>query len=124
MKEIEEQLNELKIEDYIWLLFIFVSIVALISNYYERKYVVTKNKKDFKIYKTINIDLLIISFLVYLYFSLLSYKKYKQTLKTGNIRELFFSKLNLFATSLFLIAGLLNIFIESKSDIEAGDIFL
>ena len=124
MDEIKEQLNELRIEDYIWIIFIFVSIVAIVSDHFERDWLLTKNKDDYKTYKTINVVLLTISFLVYLYFVLLSYKKYKQTIHKRSIRELFFSEVNLFAASLFLIGGILNIFTEIKSNVGDADIFL
>ena len=124
MDEIREQLNELRIEDYIWIIFIFVSIVAIVSDHFERNWLLTKNKKDYHTYKTINVVLLIISFLVYLYFVLLSYKKYKQTAHKKSVKELFFSEVNLFATSLFLIGGLLNIYTEVKSNVGDADIFL
>lgn len=124
MKEINEQLAELKIEDYIWIIFIFVSIAAIVSDYFEKDWLLTKNKKDYKTYKTINVTLLIISFIVYLYFVLLSYKKYKQTRHNKSIKELFFSEVNLFAASLFLIGGLLNIYTEMNSNVGDADIFL
>ena len=82
------------------------------------------DKKDYHTYKTINVVLLTISFLVYLYFVLLSYKKYKQTAHKKSVKELFFSEVNLFAASLFLIGGLLNIYTEVKSDVGDADIFL
>ncbi len=124
MNEIKEQLNELKIEDYIWIIFIFVSIVAIVSDHFERNWLLTKNKKDYHTYKTINVTLLTISFLVYFYFVLLSYKKYKQTAHKRSVKELFFSEVNLFAASLFLIGGLLNIYTEVKSNVGDADIFL
>ncbi len=124
MDEIKEQLQELQIEDYIWIIFIFVSIVAIVSDKFEKKWLLTKNKNDYKTFKTINITLLIISFLVYLYFTLLSYKKYKNNIQHKSIKELFFSEINLFSASLFLIGGLINIFSEVNSNTGDEDIFL
>ncbi len=124
MKEIEEQLNELRIEDYIWIIFIFISIVAIVSDYFERKWLLNKNRKDYQTFKTINIVLLTISFFVYLYFVLLSYKKYKQNYGKKSVREMFFTRLDLLASALFLIGGLLNIFIESNSDVGDNNVFL
>ena len=124
MEEINEQLAELRIEDYIWIIFIFVSIAAIVSDYFEKDWLLTKNKKNYQTYKNINVTLLTISFIVYLYFVLLSYKKYKQTRHNKSIKELFFSEVNLFAASLFLIGGLLNIYTEVKSNVGDADIFL
>ncbi len=124
MDDVREQLKELKVEDFIWIIFIFVSIMAIVSDKYEKDWVVSKKTSSYKTYKGINIFLLGISFLVYLYFVLLSYKKYKSSLKNKKVSELFFSKINLFAASLFLIGGLLNIFIEVNSNDFDGNLFL
>ena len=124
MKEISEQLKEIKIEDYIWIILIFVSIFAIVSDYFEKEWLIKKNEKDYNNYKSINITLLIITFLVYFYFVLLSYKKYKQSLGSNSLKEIFFNQINLFAASLFLIAGLLSIFVEINSNKANNDIFL
>ena len=72
MDDVREQLKELKVEDFIWIIFIFVSIMAIVSDKYEKDWVVSKKTSSYKTYKGINIFLLGISFLVYLYFVLLS----------------------------------------------------
>ena len=33
-----ETFNEVRIEDYIWIIYIFLAIFALVSNYYEKEY--------------------------------------------------------------------------------------
>ena len=40
-----ETITELRIEDYIWLIYIFLAIFAIISNYYEREYLKTSKTK-------------------------------------------------------------------------------
>lgn len=122
--EIREQLQELEIEDLIWIILIFASIMAIISNYFEREWVKKKTKKDYQTFKNINTTILIVSFLVYFYFVLLSYKKYCQTKGQTNLRKIFFSELNLFTASLFLVGGLLNIFIETNSNVGDANMFL
>ena len=124
MKEIKEQLIELQIEDFIWIIFIFVSIAAIISDNYESKWLLNHDQKAHNSYKKINIILLIISFVVYLYFLLLSYKRYKKLHATGSIKDMFFSDIDLVAASLFLIGGLLNIYITLNTDVLDGDLFL
>lgn len=123
MNDINEQLKEIAIEDFIWIIFIFTSIAALLSDNFEKKWLLTKNKKDYVTYKEINIVLLIISFLVYLYFFIINYKKYKQAHQTGTIKDMFFNDINFVAASLFLIAGLLNLYTET-ADNDITSIFL
>ena len=61
-------IRNLKIENLIWIIYLFISIAALVSNYFEEDYIKTKNFKDFRTYKTINVEIFIVAFFIYLYF--------------------------------------------------------
>ena len=65
----EELLKKIQIEDYIWIANFFIIIFALISNKYEKDYISNKNINSKKIYKTINICIFIILFIIYGYFA-------------------------------------------------------
>lgn len=119
MKELESQLKELQIEDYIWILFYFIATAALISDFFERHWLITKNPKDYKIFKNINIILLLISFFVYLYYVVINYKHYKEVKNTKSVQEMFLKETSFVAASLFLVGALLYIYVEIKS--RAGD---
>ena len=101
----EKALKELKTEDYIWLISLFSAFLAIISNHYERSYLLTKNKRDQQIFKTINIGLLTTTFFIYLYFLLLSYSRFKEN--SLSLRDFCLKNLNFVAASLFLIGGIL-----------------
>ena len=53
----EDKLKNLDKENIIWLIYIFIFVMAIVSNYYEEKYLFTKDyksKRDFRhIYKKI-----------------------------------------------------------------------
>ena len=68
MKDISENLKELEIEDFIWIISLFSACFALLSNKLEKDYLYTHNLSKEKEYKTINIALLVIAFFIYLYF--------------------------------------------------------
>ena len=55
--KLNEKLKELSIENIIWLVYIFIAIFALISNYYESKYYYTNNIEDRKKQRYILIDI-------------------------------------------------------------------
>ena len=107
MNDINETLNELKIEDYVWIIYIFLAIFALISNYYEKNYTVTKNKDARKNFRTINTTIFIITFFIYLYFVLLNYKEIKKLGANASPKRVFWAN-----AVLFLIAGIISLLIS------------
>lgn len=90
-------------ENEIFYIYIAISILGLISNDLEKK-----NKEKYRsLNKFISISNTIALFIIYIYFFTQSYKKYK---KKPSLKRLL-----LFISSiLFLIAGLINLYIEIK----------
>ena len=54
--ELKEKLDELKTEDYIWLLYIGIIIISWYSNNVERKYFITRDLKSKEKFKDENLD--------------------------------------------------------------------
>ena len=50
----EDKLKNLDKENIIWLIYIFIFVMAIVSNYYEEKYLFTKDYKSKKVYTNIN----------------------------------------------------------------------
>ena len=78
MKDINKTLKELKIEDFIWIVYLFIAGLALFSNFLERKAILNNDMLAKKEYKTINICLLSIGFFIYLYFLIVAYQDVKE----------------------------------------------
>lgn len=116
MNNINKILKELEIEDIIWIITLFSAIFAIISNKFERDYVINYSKKSQKTYKTINITLLIISFFIYLYFLLLSYSRIKEINPSTTFKQARLTNINFIAATLFIVASLISIFVEIFSD--------
>ena len=87
--------------------------MAIVSNYYEEKYLFTKNFKAKRIYKKINLTVLVIGLLIYLYFVVINYENIRNS-KYGSLRE--------FASIMFFIAGAIYLYIEyqGQNEIEVG----
>ena len=115
-----ETLNELRIEDYIWIIYIFLAIFALVSNYYEKEYLKKNKKKDENIFRTINTEIFIVTFLIYLYFVYLNYKHIKRLDIHSSPKKILAANAGLIAAILFLIAGgislLISIYGEDEDD--------
>ena len=96
-------IKELEIENLIWIIYIFISILAIISNYYEKKYYYFKIFKDKEKYRQINMTIFTIALIIYLYFYYLQIKN-KSTSKNENLKT--------YANLLFIIAGAIFLFTE------------
>ena len=95
--------NLINTENEIFYIYIAISILGLISNNLE-----DKNKSKFKsTIKFISITNAIVLFIIYIYCFQNAYKSYKKKKNTKRI-------LLLISTTLFLIAGLINLYVELR----------
>ena len=116
------KLQRLKNEDFIWIIYFFIAIAAIISNIYERNFNLTNNINSQKKFKTINIAIFIIVFFIYLYFVLINYEDVKTLRKEATKKEVITSHLALIASLLFLIGGLIFVFVEINRDTPNEDV--
>lgn len=116
MNKVLKTLEEIKIEDWIWIIYLFNASLALISNFFERDFLKTGNKISKRTFKTLNIGILIVVFFIYIYFVLLTYSRFKERESHTTLKSLFVTNANFIAACLFLIGGLLYIFTEIISD--------
>ena len=99
-------LSELRIEDFIWTIYIFIAIFSMISNYYEKRFYFFKIYQDKQKYRFINVAILEVAIIIYLYFL---YNR----IKHANDNK--YSYLAIFASTLFVIAGAIMLYTEFKS---------
>ncbi len=114
-------LKLLKEEDIIWYIYFFIVLFALIANSFEEKYIFTKNKEDRQKGRNINITLLVIAFIIYLYYVVIAIQdiniaKFKDEKRQKVALE------RLITTLVFLIGGALSIYTEL--DDNSGDVDL
>ena len=114
-------LKLLKEEDIIWYIYFFIVLFALIANSFEEKYIFTKNKEDRQKGRNINITLLVIAFIIYLYYVVIAIQdiniaKFKDEKRQKVALE------RLITTLVFLIGGALSIYAEL--DDNSGDVDL
>lgn len=117
----KETLTEVRIEDYIWIIYIFLASFALISNYFEKEYLKKHNKKDENIFRTINTEIFIVTFIIYLYFVYINYKHIKKLGPNTSLKKFIVENASFIASILFLIGGgiflLISIFGNDDEDI-------
>lgn len=78
MDELDEKLRKLAIEDFIWLMYIFIIFMSWYSNFFERKYFIYNDLNSKEKYRTIIITIFLILFFIYLYFLKDSYDDLKK----------------------------------------------
>ncbi len=116
MDKVTKTLHELDIEDLIWVIYIFISALAIYSNYLERIYVTKHDVLAKKKYKTINISILSIGFFIYLYFLILAYQKHKEKDNRTTLKNILIKDARLIASILLIICAIITLLSEIMSD--------
>lgn len=107
---LEKKLKELKISDYIFEILIVTSLVGIYADKKERDKYLHRDEEGLKKAHNIRLVLLTISILIYLYFLNNRIKEHK------NATNKFLSHLDILATILFVIGGLIFLYDEFKGD--------
>ena len=108
-----ERLKALKIGDYIYALFILLSLLGFYANKKEKNYIFNIDKNGKKKAHTSRIIILVVALLVYIYFLENRIKKKKED-KTKT--EIFLGNLDILSAILFLLGGIIALYTEYKGD--------
>jgi hypothetical protein len=77
MNDINNEINRLNFEDIIWGIFIILSILNIVANDKQKKYVISNNRYYEDSANKISVFVLIVLLCIYLYFFLRNYKMYE-----------------------------------------------
>lgn len=111
MNDTYEILKKIKIEEYIWIVYLVIIGLSFYSNYIEKIYYTTKNILAKEKYRELTILIFSIALLVYIYFFVDSYRDVKNLNYFDSPRKIFFSKASFTASTLILISGIIFLFI-------------
>ena len=106
------ELKKLDINDFIWFIYFFIVIFSLIADYFQRKYLLYKNKNYQNISKNLTLILLIVAFLIYLYFVIDSIEDINYLKNSQNSDKKRVAMERLITTLVFLVGGALAIYAE------------
>ncbi len=104
----QERINLLKVENVVWLIYVFFAFFGIKANNLEIEDLKAGNESHKKEYKSINIIIILISICIYLFFIYSIYKRYK---KEHNPDDAIIT----FGTFLILIAAILFLFVEWRN---------
>ncbi|MCI8569282.1 MAG: hypothetical protein HFJ11_04770 [Bacilli bacterium] len=121
MNENFNRLEDIKIENNIWLLYLVIIGISFIANEYEKKYFLYNDQKAKEIYRILTIIIFATVTIVYLYFAKDGYDNVKNLKPWDDKRKVNLTKLNSLASNLILIAGLIFLYIaivDTELDVE------
>ena len=111
-------IKRINIESFIWIIYIFLVCFNLYSNYLEKLYLKTNQKFYKQKFRQINKTVLTVILFIYIYFAYIAFKdettltRYKNT--NPNKKRL--TDLVFVAAILFLIGGVISLYIATKDD--------
>lgn len=111
MNEKMKRLNDIKIENNIWLLYLIIIGISYWSNEYEKKYFIYNDQKAKEIYRIMTIIIFTTVAIVYFYFANDAINNVKNLKPWDDKKKVNLTNLNALASSLILIAGLIFLYI-------------
>ena len=114
--EILTKLKEIKIENYIWIIYIGIIFLSWYSNSLEKDYLINKDVNSKKKYRYIMISIFSILIIVYLYFLYDSYKSLKELDPRSSNKKKNLVFLSFLSSLLITVSGLIFLYIAYKDE--------
>ena len=112
--EICEKLKELKIEDFIWVIYIAIIFLSWMANYLEKKYFLNKDLFARDNYRKIMAIIFVTLIVVYFYFFISSLKDLMNLKSSDDNEKRFLTFLSFIGSLLVLISGIIFLYIIIK----------
>lgn len=109
--ELNNKLKELKIEDFIWCIYLGIILLSWYANNLERKYFIFNDLKSKEKYRKIIILIFSILVIIYLYFLTTSYKDFKNIKNNDSVKKKNLLFLSFISSLLIVISGLILLYI-------------
>ncbi|MGN0973682.1 MAG: hypothetical protein ACI4OT_02965 [Bacilli bacterium] len=111
MEELNRRLKQIKIENYIWIIYLIIIGLSLYANSFEEKYFIYNDHCAKNKYRNINIIVFIIVTCIYFYFFIDNYEDVKNLKSTDSKKKQDLTNLSFIATTLVLISGIIFLYI-------------
>ena len=115
MNDLDNKLKEIKIENYIWLIYIGIIVLSYYSNYLEKDYFINKNNKSKEKYRKTLIIVFSVLVIIYSYFFIDSVSDIKNIYKYSKDKKNLVL-LSSLASLLVLISGIIFLYISYKDE--------
>lgn len=115
-EEIAERLKELKIEDFIWVIYIGIIFLSWFSNYLERRYFRDNDIEARDKYRSIIILIFSVLIVIYIYFLKESYNDLKNLKSTDSDKRKLLVFLSFLASLFIFLSGIIFLYIALKDE--------
>ena len=105
----QKRLKQIKIENYIWIIYLGIIILSYYANYFEKDFFLTKKVESKNTYRKLNTIVFISLIIIYTYFEKEAINSFKETKKIKKQEE--YDTLALIASTLVLISGFIFLYI-------------
>lgn len=115
-KEIKDRLADIKIENFVWIIYIIIIFLSFLANKLEVNYLKTKNINSKNKYRNIMIFIFVILIIVYFNFFKSSYNDLKKLNKSDDTQKKELTFLSFLASFLILLSGIIYLYILIKDE--------
>ena len=115
-KDVKDKLKEIKIENYIWCIYIGIIFMSWYANSLEEKYYVNKDIKSKNKYRNIMIIIFSVLVVIYLYFLIDAWESFKKINENTSKKKKDLLTLSLIAAFMIFISGLLFLYVTYKDN--------
>ena len=109
-----EIIKEIETENFVWVIYLFIIGLSFLANKFEKDYYINGNIDDKEKYRIINIFIFSVVLVIYIYFFKENIRSVNKLNCNDSYEKIMFNKLNLLATSLIVIAGIIYLYIAIK----------
>lgn len=115
-EDVNRKLKQLKIEDFVWVIYIGIIIISWYANNLERKYFIYNDLESREKYRKIMIFIFLILVIAYLYFLKDSYNDVKNLNPYDNEQKKNLTELSFLGSFLVAISGFIFLYIVIKDE--------
>lgn len=102
-----ERLEDIKIENFIWIIYIGIIIISWYANSKEKKYILYNDEKSRKQYQNLMILIFTILLIIYYYFTKESYDDIKNLKYNDTNKKITLTYLSFIGSFLILLSGII-----------------
>ena len=110
----KQRLKQIQMEDYIWILYLFIIGFSFYANHLEENYFLTKNEKSKELYRKINACVFLVLIFVYGYFEKEAIDTFQNQNKSTKQKKL--DVLSFIGTTAVLLSGFIFLYIILEDD--------
>lgn len=102
-----DRLKDIKVENFVWLIYIFIIFLSYYANYKETNFILYNDNKSKKEYQNLLILIFSILLIVYLYFAYSSYEDIKDLKSYDTDKKKYLTYASFIGSFLILISGII-----------------